>query len=46
MNTNSIQHTDLIFSVTVDWVLLPIVLIGVATLAFFLHKRFRRQSRS
>jgi phosphate/sulfate permease len=38
MNTNAISHQDLIFSVTADWVLLPILAIGFIVFMIFLYK--------
>jgi hypothetical protein len=43
MNTNTVSHTDFIFSVTADWaLLLPILVIGVAVVGFAIYKKFKK----
>jgi hypothetical protein len=43
MNTNTASHTDFIFSITADWVLLlPVLVIGAAVVGFAIYKKFKK----
>ncbi len=42
MNTNAITHTDFIFSITADWVLLPIIVIAAVVIGFAACKKFKK----
>jgi hypothetical protein len=43
MNTNTVGHTDFIFSITADWVLLlPVLVIGAAVVGFAIYKKFKK----
>jgi hypothetical protein len=43
MNTNTASHSDFIFSITADWVLLlPVLVIGAAVIGFAIYKKFKK----